>query len=33
MDNIKERLKSFVKEKKIPIDEEKINRMVDFSNS
>lgn len=33
MNNIKERLKSFIKEKKIPIDEEKINKMVDFANS
>lgn len=32
-DSIKERLKSYVKKKHIDIDEEKINKMVDFANS
>ena len=31
-DNLKERLKSYVKSKRINIDEEKINKMVDFAN-
>ena len=31
--NLKERLKSYIKKKNIPIDEEKINKMVDFANS
>ena len=30
-DKLKERLKSFIKEKNIPIDEEKIDKMVEFS--
>ena len=32
-DNLKERLKSYVKSKGINIDDEKINKMVDFANS
>lgn len=31
-EKLKERLKSFIKEKNINIDEEKINKMVDFTN-
>lgn len=32
-DNIKERLKSYIKQKRIDIDEEKIDKMIDFGNS